>query len=789
MQSYTQLIKATAVTHSLFLPFLSSSSSELVVAKTDLIQIFALKTISEDLSAAKRKPTSRTNGNTNGFDRRVLGNGAELGEGLLDPDIQLQRVDNASSTKLVLVAEFLLAGSVTGIARVKANGTKSGGDRLLVSLKSTKLSLLEWDPERAALSTISIHFYESENIQTPAWSPDLSQSPTYLTVDPSSRCAALKFGLRSLAILPFKQSADEDLVLDDYDIDIDGEHPKTGAATSNRDMESLAAAPYASSFVLPLTLLDPSLTNPIHITFLHQYREPTFGILFSSVAPSLSLLPERKDIVSYVVFTLDLEQKASTTILSISHLPYDLNKIVPLPLPVGGALLLGYNEIIHIDQSGRTNGVAVNEFAAQCTSFGLADQSSLELKLEGCIVEQLGTDSRDVLLILQDGRLAIVGFNLDGRSVSGINIRMVANEDGGGSIPNGACCISVLSKSTAFIGSEYGDGVILGWRLTGLKKKKVSTKDIDEDILFDEDEDEEDEDDIYGESTNKTSGRAKANTEVDSYKFRVTESLINLAPLKDVAFGRPYADNTKSMTQVFTGLEMVAIYGQGKSSGVAIMKKAIEPLILAEFKFPEADNLWPISPRKPNVVPGPNQDIETTLDTHMIVSIRSGAATKQETCGVYTLTANGYQELKGSEFDGAAGSTVSVGLMGDSSRVIQVLKSEVRSYDSGESQYSSSILTIRCYLHSCDLSNYYGTEANFGNVNQPRRCFILMHSCSDMGWIFNSIHEASIQSSGCHCSAGLGISPSISTSMGRLNTNTIVTPTVPQTYCHVNTIY
>ena len=54
----------------------------------------------------------------------------------------------------------------------------------------------------------------------------------------------------------------------------------------------------------------------------------------------------------YTVFTLDLEQRASTTLLSVSRLPSDLFKVVALPPPVGGTLLIGSNEVVHVDENG-----------------------------------------------------------------------------------------------------------------------------------------------------------------------------------------------------------------------------------------------------------------------------------------------------------------------------------------------------------------------------------------------------------------------------------------------------
>jgi cleavage and polyadenylation specificity factor subunit 1 len=333
MQCYSELTPPTAVTHSLCFPFVSAGANNLVVAKTSLIQIFSTKIVSiEAGNALEREQETKFDLASNNDDGlEVLGADAAA------------RGDRKRQTKLVLLAEYNLSGTITSLARIKTLSSKSGGDALLVGLKDAKLSLVEWDPQRPGLSTISIHYYEQDELSGSPWAPNIKDCVNYLAADPGSRCAALKFGARNLAILPFRQE-DEDVNMDDWDEDIDGPRP-TEKAVSKTTAEgpSKEETPYSPSFVLRLPSLDPNLINPIHLAFLYEYREPTFGVLTSALAPASALLFERRDPLTYMVFTLDLHQKASTTILSVTGLPYDLFEVVPLPTPVGGALLVGVN--------------------------------------------------------------------------------------------------------------------------------------------------------------------------------------------------------------------------------------------------------------------------------------------------------------------------------------------------------------------------------------------------------------------------------------------------------------
>lgn len=669
MQCYTELTPPTAVTHSLAVPFVSADSQNLIVAKTSLLQIYKTKASGKD-------------------------------------------------TKLVLLAEYTLSGTVTSLVRVKTQATRSGGEALLVGFKDAKLSLVEWDPARPGISTISIHYYEQDELQGAPWTPLLSNCINYLTVDPSSRCAALKFGTRNLAILPFRQG-DEDLAMEDDDWDeLDGPRPEkvVSKVTNGND----DGTPYGSSFVMRLSSLHPNLMHPVHLAFLHEYREPTFGILSSVIIPSSALLAERRDHLTYMVFTLDLHQRASTTILSVTGLPYDLFKIIALPTPIGGALLVGGNELVHVDQSGKATGVAVNSFARQCTAFGLADQSELNLRLEGSSIEQLSLGSGEMLIVLHTGAIAILSFHVDGRSVSGLSVRKVSPEAGGHVITSAPSSSSLVGPNTIFLGSESGDSVLLGWNrkstTVSRRKSRIVLEDLDESLLDDEDEDDDDDldDDLYGESTavvqSTTNGRAEAdtsNSKAGDYVFKIHDSLVSIAPIGDITLGKRNLfalDEYSNSEGVRSDLELVTSTGKDRASALAIIHQNIQPKVIGRFDFPDARGIWTLRVKKsigkgqPDDQAGSKRsERNSQYDSIMIVSkATEGGAEESD---VYLLTPTGFDALTDTEFEHMAGSTIEAGMMGKGTRVIQVLKSEVRSYDGGKSN-----------PFFCSIPNIYGSE-------------------------------------------------------------------------------
>ncbi len=739
MQCYTELTPPTAVTHSLALALTSPRSNNLVVAKSSLLQVFSTKLTPTDLDAQgdASSVAQAPYGTGPSHDSRLHNDDdGGLEASFLGGDGALLRADCGVLTKLVLVAEFALEGTVTGLARIRIAGTKSGGDALLVAFKDARLSLVEWDPESHDLSTISIHYYEQDELQGAPWAPPLSDYVNFLVADPGSRCAALKFGARNLAILPFRQTDDDEEggdvdMDDDWDEELDGPRPAKDAAVATTTAASgsdkvLEDTPLAPSFVLRLSNLDPTtLLHPVHLSFLHEYREPTFGILSSAVAPSTVL--SRRDKLSYMVFTLDLQQKASTTILSVSNLPQDLFRVFPVPSPIGGALLLGTNEIVHIDQSGRANGVAVNPFAKQCTSFGLADQPDLGLRLEGCHIEVLSAEAGEMLLVLSDGQLAIVTLVFDGRVVSGVSVRMVASDVGGDILLSGASCLSRVGRQALFAGSEDADSVVFGWSRkqaqTARRKPRAGDEFFDDDMEDGDDvEEEEDDDDLYGDgpsAAQPSDASSSAGKPGGELSFRLHDRLISIAPIRDMTFGKPAltgeaAKHSSSGAKTRSDLSLVCAVGRGRAGALALVNREINPQPIGVFDFPEAQALWTVCASKPipktiqgekgGATVGDDYESPAQFDKFMIVAMEDEDGF--ETSGVYALTGTGFEKLTGTEFDPAAGLTVQAGTMGKHKRIVQVLKSEVRCYDGGKSvvRHGDALLSAGANLTDLGLS-------------------------------------------------------------------------------------
>jgi cleavage and polyadenylation specificity factor subunit 1 len=646
MQCYAELIPPSGITHAVSLPFTSATASNLVVARTSLLQIFSHK-----------------------------------------------QVNHGQDTKLVLVAEYSLSGTIASLGRVKILNSKCGGEAVLVALRDAKLSLIEWNPEQHAISTISIHYYESEDLQSCPWDLDIRDCVTRLTVDPSSRCAAFNLSSGKLAILPFHQPGD-DLVMDDYD-SVDGDEAQTSADKETNGDMSTYHTPYDSSFVWPLTKFDPGLIHLIDLAFLHEYRQPAISVLYSTMARSSALQSERRDVTTFAAYTIDLDQKISGKLINVPRLPNDLYKAIPLSAPVLGTLLVGYNELVHVDQNERTNAVAVNEFAKQNSSFPMTDQSDCAMRLEGCQIEYLGTASGEMLIVLASGEMAILSFRIDGRSVSGISVRKMTDPIHTGLVRGRASCMATLGTGRLFIGSEEADSVLLGTaRKTSQLKKNTSRANLGElstgngEVSAEEDSDEEDEDedDLYSESLTQTNTTQPADiSALGGGNLRILDRLSNIAPIRDIALGRPAKRRRISGASDIeltspSELELLIASGAGRAGGVAVLSRVIKPTILQSSEAKGVNNMWSVPARKANAA---SQGDETKSFDEFLICSKTNASGKEESF-LYTTSSGDLVERVGTEWDRSAGGTVEIGSIVGGSHTIQVLETELRVYDAGK---------------------------------------------------------------------------------------------------------
>src|SRR5579862_350347 len=321
---YGELTAPTAVTHAINAHLSSPLEENLIVARSTVLQIFRIET------SVRETQVRRSQRERNALDDAVAESllGEDGGEDFMGDDSQVQLLKQEKVGRLVLLEEMTLSGTVTGIVNLgRLQNVPTEFDCLAIAFedakvfldnvgKLTKVSILFWEAPVYSLTTLSIHLYERDHLKSPFSDP----APSHLLRDHSSRSLILRFYTDVYAILPIRQP-DDDI---DEMTDLDPEKK-----------------PYYPSFVVTASQLDESLAHILDECFLHEYREPTLAVLYSGTRTGTGLLDLRKDTVSLVAVTLDLQQRASTTIFSVSGLPYDCFRVISLPAPVGGLLVVG----------------------------------------------------------------------------------------------------------------------------------------------------------------------------------------------------------------------------------------------------------------------------------------------------------------------------------------------------------------------------------------------------------------------------------------------------------------
>lgn len=464
--------------------------------------------------------------------------------------LQIFKVHN---NKLVLVSEFKLNGAVQTIKSIRLQNSEL--HQLLILTKFAKLSIIAWDHENYTITTQSLHYYESEFLKS-----SINKQETYndanLRVEPNGACSLVQYN-DILALLPFKKTDNdvEEVVINSED-----------------DF-------FQKSVILPASSLEASVSSIIDSEFLFNYRDPTLAILYNKSLTWAGDLSIKKDTVNYVLLSLDLSNGSSTPILNIENLPYDSYEIIPLENPLNGSLLVGCNQIVHIDNSGNIKGIGTNSYFKDTTDLKLNDQSDLELFLEDCQIEVVSKNK--MLIVDKKGYIYTLSFKVDGKVIKDLSISKVDETQLEVANPTTISTIGDL----LFIGSRTSDA-----KLVKLSQDQTNSNTKDKQVADDHDDDEqlEEDDDLYDDNDD-------ANTDDSAQlKFEVLDSLVNHGPISSFTLGKlsPDANVQGLVNPNFNDISIVATTGEHQSGSLTAFKPTIQPQIQSTLKFNNINKIW-----------------------------------------------------------------------------------------------------------------------------------------------------------------------------------------------------
>lgn len=498
-------------------------------------------------------------------------------------------VNGDNGYRLKLLAHFKLQGEVTDLKPMRT-AENPNLDYLLVSTMNAKVSCIKWDASRHSILTVSLHYYEHA-LQNLTYENIVKSN---LVVGPRS---ALVFCLRHnnlLVFLPFRRISDidddeedeeqtEDVKMEEPNGDPESEKTDRTKEPEQNGIAPLSGAPlFGSSFIVEASFLDEEIGDIVDFQFLYNYRAPTVAILSQKKETWAGLLPTTKDNNIFTVMSLDLQNQTGTVVLKVENLPYDLDKIIPLPAPLNGSLLVGCNELIHVDGGGVTRRVALNQYVPDITSMkGYLDLSEKNLKLEGCCITPLPNDNK-LLMVLRNGEMYSVTFEVDGKTIKKMVVEDIEKTNHAGVSVCRPEAIATLDSNLVFIAARGSNSPLCEIKYKGEQAAEEEKK-----------ENAEEEDDFYAEDEQVSEKSLKEGT----LTLVKHDELLNNGPMTSFTLGQ-YSTEKFVANLPNPSYQEVCIFATGgiETCGhINIFTPTVQPVIKTSLRFSEINRLWTIN--------------------------------------------------------------------------------------------------------------------------------------------------------------------------------------------------
>ena len=644
---YRQIHPVTTIEHCLCCNFVDSEEKNLVIAGTNLIQVY------------------RLNGDADPGQKDAVA-GAKSQEKLQDKthDGRSRRI------RLEFVCSFQLCGNILSMQSVRLAGAAL--DSVLISFSDAKLSIVEFDVGTHDLKTSSLHHFEDDELKDGQCQHNASIASIH--VDPDERCAAVIIYGRHLVVLPFRR---------DLPVDTDG-------LTSGESQ-----LPLLSSYTIDLRKLDEKINSVIDFRFLHGYYEPTVLILYEPLPTWSGRIAMRKDTCSIVALSLNLQQKVHPVIWSVANLPMDCCQVCPVPKPVGGVLLFAANSLLYLNQSQPPYGVSLNSITNISTEFLLKVQEGVKMTLDCAHAAFVSTDK--LVLSLRGGELYVLTLIVDGmRVVRSFNLDRAA-----ASVLTS--CMCVCGDGLLFLGSRLGNSLLLryteklpedssngsGGDEPANKKRKPADDWLDFSSIDDLDELE-----VYGTST------TQSDFQLTQYSFEVCDSLLNIGPCAHIVMGEPAFLSEEFHSSEDHDLELVTTSGYGKNGALSVLQRRVRPQVVTTFELPGCTNMWTVIGGDGGDQSEVDDDADSCEQTHsyLILSREDSSMVLKTGQEIMELDLTGLNTRE---------PTVFAGNIGSNRYVVQVCARGVRLLYDGVKQLQHIPLDVGSPIVTCSVADPY----------------------------------------------------------------------------------
>lgn len=534
--------------------------------------------------------------------------------------------DQADRVRLEQIQSFDLFGIITSLDKINlGNRRMLRRDALVLTFNDAKLSIVEYNPQTHDLKTISMHFFEDESLRNGRVTNHMA--PPIARVDPEDRCIAMLVYGKHIVVVPLSKDEDEDLEDELYDtspssspgssssisygddedpaMDVDDIKPPPNAVgqvvtlkrapnSINKTSASLLNSSNADESdhfknpVLPTYIIDLSkevcgevIENIVDIQFLHNYNDSTLVILHEPSRTWSGRVAMRQDTFSMVALSMNVHQRLQPIIWTVNNLPYDCLRVLPVPKPIGGLLIIACNEIIYLNQSVPAFGMSFNSFTKDSSSFPLCDQeennhtdannvdnkSNNNVNISFDLSQSVFLDYNKILFILENGDVYLVTlFNDDMRSIKKFHFEHIASTVQ----PD---CLTLCSQNLLFIGSHVGDSVLA--EIVGDFKDLKQIDDLYNDMVED--------------------GIDVISNENERKPVRLVEhdQLMSTSSCGKICYGEA-SNISENLPNDHRDphVELVLASGYHKNGAICVLQRSIKPNVEDTYELKDCNDLW-----------------------------------------------------------------------------------------------------------------------------------------------------------------------------------------------------
>ncbi|KAJ6359475.1 hypothetical protein OIU76_001076 [Salix suchowensis] len=568
-------------------------------------------------------------------------------------------MDGVAGASLELVCHYRLHGNVEsmGVLSVEGGDDSRRRDSIIIAFKDAKISVLEFDDSIHGLRTSSMHCFEGPDWRHLKRGRESFARGPLVKVDPQGRCGGVLVYDLQMIILKAAQAGSA-LVQDEDAF-------SSGAAIS---------AHIASSYIINLRDLD--MKHVKDFIFVHDYIEPVVVVLHERELTWAGRVVWKHHTCMISALSISTTLKQPTLIWSIGNLPHDAYKLLAVPSPIGGVLVIGANTI-HYHSESASCALALNSYAASADSSQELPRATFSVELDAASATWLLKDV--ALLSTKTGELLLLTLVYDGRVVQRLDLSKskasVLTSD-----------IATLGNSFFFLGSRLGDSLLVQFTsglgssvlspglkeevgdiegdVPSAKRLKVSSSDALQDMVSGE------ELSLYSSAPNNAESSQK------TFSFTVRDSLTNVGPLKDFAYGlRINADANASGISKQSNYELVCCSGHGKNGALCVLQQSIRPEMITEVELPGCKGIWTVYHKnaRSHSVDSLKMALDDEYHAYLIISMEARTMVLE--------TADHLTEVTESVDYFVQGRTIAAGNLFGRRRVVQVFERGARILD------------------------------------------------------------------------------------------------------------